>query len=76
VAKAFSARDCVFEKIFLEGVSQSTALIEPRMDFALRYGIFKSIADALQTVRAYRGKIRYGFDSMCIKVDLGIKIVL
>lgn len=36
--------------------------------------IFGTLASAINADGRYRGKIRYGQHSMCIKVDLGIKI--
>lgn len=41
---------------------------------ALRDDIFATLGSALESDARYRGKVRYGTKSMCVKVDLGIRV--
>ncbi len=41
---------------------------------SLRDEIFATLGSTLESDSRYRGKVRYGANSMCIKVDLGIRV--
>jgi len=41
---------------------------------ALRDEIFATLSSALESDSRYSGKVRYSANSMCIKVDLGIRV--